>query len=122
ALIALARLVERVEVHDEIELAVVAGRDPGECIGVVGARFVEDGQCLAVAGRHRRQAEGQRSEQRQCTSQSAVERESHDRSPFCNLERALDRCCGRTTECLPKQTYDSRKKWETHTSVGDVRS
>ena len=58
ALIALARLVQRVEVHDQVELVVVAGRHPRIGIGVVGAGLVEDCERLAVAGRVDRDGEG----------------------------------------------------------------
>ena len=49
ALVALTRLVERVEVHDQIELVVRAVRHPGVGVGVVGAGLVEDRQRLAMA-------------------------------------------------------------------------
>ena len=50
ALIALARLVERVEIHDQVELVVCSVRYPRVGIGVVRARFVQYRQCLAMAG------------------------------------------------------------------------
>ena len=48
SLIALSGLVQRVEVHDQIELVVRRVRHPGEGVGVVGAGLVEDGERLAV--------------------------------------------------------------------------
>jgi hypothetical protein len=67
ALIALARLVEGVEVHDQIELVVRAVGHPGVGVGVVGAGFVQNRQCLAMAravhrdpGRDERRREQQR--------------------------------------------------------------
>src|SRR2546426_938347 len=51
ALVALTWLVERIEVHDQIELVVRAVRHPSVGVGVVGAGLVEDGQRLSMAGR-----------------------------------------------------------------------
>ena len=49
ALIALAGLVQRVEIHDQVEFVVRAVRHPGIGVGVVGARLVEDRERFAVA-------------------------------------------------------------------------
>ena len=62
ALVALTRLVERVEVHDQVELVVRAVRHPGVGVGIVGAGLVEDRQSLAVTrgagGRNERTRRG----------------------------------------------------------------
>src|SRR5262249_7574850 len=49
SLVALARFMQRLEVHDEVKFVVRAVRHPGVGIGIVGAWFVEDGQRLGMA-------------------------------------------------------------------------
>ena len=51
ALVALAWLVERVEVHDQVELVVRTVRHPGVGVGVVGARLIQNGEGFTVARR-----------------------------------------------------------------------
>src|SRR5581483_11506712 len=53
-LISLARLVQRIEIHDQVELVVRARGNPGVGVGVVGARLVEDRQSFAMARAIRR--------------------------------------------------------------------
>ena len=52
-LVALTRLVQRVEVHDQVELVVRAGRHPRVGVGVVRAGLVEDRERLAMTRRLR---------------------------------------------------------------------
>ena len=69
ALVALAGLVQRVEVHDQVQLVVGLVRHPREGVGVVGAGFVEDGEGFTMtrgggargdAGHHRRHGGGRK--------------------------------------------------------------
>ena len=47
--VVLPRLMERVVVHDQVQLVVRAVVHPRERVGVVGARLVENGERLAMA-------------------------------------------------------------------------
>ena len=60
ALIALTRLVEGVEVHDQIKPVVRAVRRPGKSVRVVCTRLVQDRKGLAVARGRNRSGERQR--------------------------------------------------------------
>jgi hypothetical protein len=65
-LVALARLVQRIEIHNQIKFVVRIVGYPGIGIGIVGARFIQNRKRFAMAGgrhvyresqhHHRRQA------------------------------------------------------------------
>ena len=50
ALVALTRLVERIEIHDQIQLLVRIVRDPRIGVGIVRAGLIQDSQRLTMAG------------------------------------------------------------------------
>src|SRR5207237_7753728 len=103
-LIALTRLVKRIEIHDQVELVVRAVRDPRECVCVVGARLVENRQRLAMTRsaslRHRECANREKS-----TGQSAHGERVHTFSFVLGSVRSL---CDRSTRRDEERSYEVR--------------